>query len=506
MVSKVDRGPSWSVALACCFISGVLFGVYRSYGLLYSVLVDTLHINRSAAAWPFSLCMTVIHLTGPVSGVLNQRFTTRSIMFAGCSLAALGTMLCYTAHSIVEFTVYVGIVQGFGIGLTYVQSTAIINQYFDKYRSRANGICLSGGTMGAFFLSYLVEWSLRHLRMNTVFLILSVVTMTTFPICWLLKPFEYTKEEDKVDSYEKVVNIASIYLKGYDISPVVPTNCNNNITPLKFVTRDRRDSVLFNPMKQFGKLMIDAIKEIERKMSVGSLVEDKETKTTEDAANATKDKGENICSNVMDILRRPMFLMIASTHMAYFWSCITYMMIICDYASDKNIPVDKSVQLISAFSLGDLLGRLGSGWVMDKQLVSGKILALMSSVGIGVLLQMTTVTDDFVIFMVISCSLGLLSGLMNVLLNSLFCSYISPQKASLSFGLSCFLCGLVTLGRPAVVGYYRDSESGSYDGLLSVLGVISCAVGSLWLFEPCFRPFDKMAEDVIKDKPEAITS
>ena len=45
-------------------IQGTLFGAYRSYGLLYKVLLDQWHVSRSAASWPFSLCMTVIHLTG----------------------------------------------------------------------------------------------------------------------------------------------------------------------------------------------------------------------------------------------------------------------------------------------------------------------------------------------------------------------------------------------------------------------------------------------------------
>lgn len=107
--------------------------------------------------------------------------------------------------------------------------------------------------------------------------------------------------------------------------------------------------------------------------------------------------------------------------------------------------------------------------------------------GTGLLMQATTITGNFYAFFAISAVLGLLSGLINILLNILFCKYLGTERASLSFGLSAFFCGLVTLARPAVVGHFRDSKDGSYDGLLTVLGFVSVAAGALWLLEPMLK-------------------
>lgn len=163
------------------------------------------------------------------------------------------------------------------------------------------------------------------------------------------------------------------------------------------------------------------------------------------------------------------------------------MMVIVDYAHDKGLAVADAVQLISSFSGGDLIGRLGSGWLMDNKLVPLKYLALVSMLGTGLLMQATTITSDFVTFFAISAVLGLLSGLINILLNILFCKYMGTERASLSFGLSAFFCGLVTLARPAVVGHFRDSKDGSYDGLLTLLGLVSIVAGALWLLEPFLK-------------------
>ena len=69
-------------------------------------------ISRTEAAWPFSLCMTIIHLTGPVSGVLNSKLSIRVIYTIGCFLSTLGIGLCYFATNVSEISLYIGILQG----------------------------------------------------------------------------------------------------------------------------------------------------------------------------------------------------------------------------------------------------------------------------------------------------------------------------------------------------------------------------------------------------------
>lgn len=59
-----DQGWSWVIALSCCCINAIIFGIYRSFGVLYVALLQTYNVSRESAAWPFSLCLTVFHMTG----------------------------------------------------------------------------------------------------------------------------------------------------------------------------------------------------------------------------------------------------------------------------------------------------------------------------------------------------------------------------------------------------------------------------------------------------------
>jgi hypothetical protein len=179
-----------------------------------------------------------------------------------------------------------------------------------------------------------------------------------------------------------------------------------------------------------------------------------------------------------------MFLLIAITHMSYFWSSITYVMIVVDFARDKGMSVGSGVDMISAFSLGDLIGRLGSGFVLDRKVIPLQYVALTCSLGIGVLMNAAIIGHGYMSFMIISGLLGFLSGVIVALLNQLFCKYLGAEKAALAFGISAFMAGAVTTIRPLVVGSFRDQEDGSYDGLFMSLGVVSVMTGLLWFMEP----------------------
>lgn len=631
---------------------------------------------------------------------MNKYFSSRSISFVGCFLAALGVGLCYTATSVLQIILYIGIIQGFGIGLTYVQNNAITNQYFIKYRATANGISLSGGTIGSFALSYLVELCLKYYTLQEIFLILSAVILSTLPICTLMKPFqgvsqnilkelnssrnfspevlsvEALEEESseypnkiieysekltpeysekcfeekstgisvlplpeysnqgftitecslrrkltmsevaeieavrKVAEYqrrlseltpgdraiiakderkrikennEQVMKVAPIYLKSYKkfSNGLILTGSNSIMVPVNsnlsnnngFIRRQSLASTI-------QKTVVDITKNFERRVSSGcshlnqpakyrnkdkiphnqknnirsncnqvkvpngktvpnqepKVVNQSEAKYHHDrrlsrsytvnsrtAVLDFSDSESNISSTpthaqysyqdsyeekesvkklVMNILRNRMFILICLTHMAYFWSSITYTMIIVDFSLDKGISISQSVNLLNSFAAGDLIGRLASGWFMDNSIFPLQFLALFSTTGIGILLSVTTLANNYYFFLIISAILGLLSGTINILLNVLFCKYVGSDKAALAFGLSAFFCGLCTLGRPLVVGHFRDQIGGSYDGLFVTLGIITILIGSLWLFESCIKG---RSSDEEEEEPKTVS-
>ena len=271
--AKVDHGlQCWLVVASCSLINLILFGIYRSYALLYTALLEDYHISRTQASWPFSLCMTIIHLTGPVSGLLNSKFSIRTIYATGCFLSTLGIGLCYFAVKVTDISIYIGVIQGrcrdsrqcpdylfevtffsvkfigFGIGLTYVQSVAILSEYFTEKLGMANGISMAGGTVGPFILSPLLEFFLENYKLKVSYIMLTAITMLTIPLCIVLK---HNRKRTSSVSIRKVKFGSS---KSYDLQPAAPKqNASQPAADVKLDVSLQR----FQPLDELDARVLD---------------------------------------------------------------------------------------------------------------------------------------------------------------------------------------------------------------------------------------------------------
>ena len=450
----------------------------------------------------------------------------RSISFVGCFLSSFGVALCYLADKNIGIIIAgIGVIQGFGIGLTYVQNNAIINQYFVKYRATANGISLSGGTIGAFLISLVLESSLRRYELRDCFLILSGMTLLTLPFCLLLKPF---RSKDQVTEDGMMSVAAKHVMHSLSRSASVMSGRLSVISANQYYASNIQNSILNTVsltsgiyLKSYSKIkedpypdaLPDAFRNHPQPIlsyptpspaaavnSISRLTSMTEAVSTRASQSHPTD---SFATSVTRLMGDPMFLLIAVTHMSYFWASITYCMIVVDFAQDKGISVSDGLDLITAFSVGDLIGRLGSGFAMDKKVIPLKYVAMICSLGIGVLMNSAIIVHGYWLFILISGGLGFLSGVINVLLNQLFCKYVGSDKAALAFGVSAFLSGVVTTVRPIVVGSFRDQKDGSYDGLLITLGLTCVVTGLLWFLEPVIavRRQEKRNQHLLPEPP-----
>lgn len=85
----------------------------------------------------------------------------------------------------------------------------------------------------------------------------------------------------------------------------------------------------------------------------------------------------------VEILKNPMFLIIASNYSIFFLSYMTYLIVIVDYSLDLGVDRTDCVFLVSTFSIADLAGRLGSGWITDSGIVQRKHLMMGNMVIFG---------------------------------------------------------------------------------------------------------------------------
>ena len=153
------RGPfyGWYIAIS----GGLLFlfaGVALIYGfsvILPDIVADT-GWGAAAAGGVYGVLAAVTGLLSPVFGLLIDRFGPRSITVACSSLAGLGLCLFSQAESLLTYYLSFTLA-GFGFSVYYFSPNATLAHWFDKRRTLAMGVVVSGSALAGVFMPALGE-------------------------------------------------------------------------------------------------------------------------------------------------------------------------------------------------------------------------------------------------------------------------------------------------------------------------------------------------------------
>lgn len=152
------------------------------------------------------------------------------------------------------------------------------------------------------------------------------------------------------------------------------------------------------------------------------------------------------------IIKNPMFLVIASNYSVFFLSYMTYLIIIVDYSLDLGVDRTDSVFLVSTFSIADLCGRLGSGWITDSGILKRKHMMMANMLVVGGLLIATSFTTTYIEVTAVSVSCGLVVGINLILFYALLEEYLGLRQMPMAVGLMNFSIGIISLVTPILTG------------------------------------------------------
>ncbi|KFM81721.1 Monocarboxylate transporter 13, partial [Stegodyphus mimosarum] len=206
-----DRGWSWVVAFAACFNSLVLAGIFRTSGVLFVAFINTFGVTREEASWPVVVCISVLNLTGPFSGLLGQKYGIRPVAMAGALIATIGISSCYFTTSLRIITLLFGVVFGIGYGLVSTLMPVIVNFYFLNLRATANGIANSGSCFGSLILPPFFELLISTYGLSGCFLLTGGLVLHIAIASALLRPPPWLEKSRKET---RTLQIVSFYRKG----------------------------------------------------------------------------------------------------------------------------------------------------------------------------------------------------------------------------------------------------------------------------------------------------
>ena len=151
------------------------FGIAYSFGAFLLPISAELGAGRGATAGIFSLTTLALFGLGGLSGPAVDRFGPRRVLVVGAVSLGLGLLLTSRATSLWQAYLGHGVGVGLAVACAYVPLVAVVGGWFDRRRTVAVGVAVSGiglGTLaGAPIAAALVErvgWRDAYLMLAAV--------------------------------------------------------------------------------------------------------------------------------------------------------------------------------------------------------------------------------------------------------------------------------------------------------------------------------------------------
>lgn len=187
------------------------------------------------------------------------------------------------------------------------------------------------------------------------------------------------------------------------------------------------------------------------------------------------------------LLKNGMFYICGLSFVLLYIINVVYNSTILDFAVDKGASPGSAVSLISVFSVADLVARLATSAVMNRELGSKKILMIWIQASSGVLMLAAPYLVGYTATLVAALLLGSNLGSLYVLYIIIFEDYIGLHLVPWAFGIYSVAVALLALLMLAVISYCRDILM-SYDTFFQVMGLLCLLNVFFWAFaEPFFK-------------------
>ncbi|XP_060112472.1 monocarboxylate transporter 13-like [Heteronotia binoei] len=188
VVAAPDGGWGWMVVLAGFVQTALVFGVIRSFGVFFVEFVEYFRAPSSTVSWVVSLGVAVLQFASPVGSALSARYGARPVVMAGGFLSGLGLLLASFSTHLTHLYLSIGLLAGFGWALVFTPSMATVSRYFEKRRTLATGLAVSGTGISSLAFSPLFQYLVDSYGWRGALMLVAAMSLNLVVSGALLQP------------------------------------------------------------------------------------------------------------------------------------------------------------------------------------------------------------------------------------------------------------------------------------------------------------------------------
>lgn len=169
-------------AFASMFTVG---GVMYSFGAFFEPMAREFRTGQGLTSVLFSLMAFCVFTLGAVSGAVADRVGPRRVVLVGAAAMAAGLTVTALAPSFWLAAVAFGLGVGVGNACCYIPMVAAVGGWFERRRSLAIGIAVSGIGLGTLVVPPLATLLVGRLGWRQTYLALAMASLVVLVVCGL---------------------------------------------------------------------------------------------------------------------------------------------------------------------------------------------------------------------------------------------------------------------------------------------------------------------------------
>ncbi|EEC14964.1 uncharacterized protein LOC8037254 [Ixodes scapularis] len=159
-----------------------------------------------------------------------------------------------------------------------------------------------------------------------------------------------------------------------------------------------------------------------------------------------------------------------------------FLITIVDFANDCGIGAHDAVYFMTSFCVGDMLSRVITGLIADRGSIHLEFLVALAYVVQGISYECMCYMKSYFNLLILTLGIGVSHGTRIFLLPIFLTRSFGLRGLSVNLSVSTCICGVLTLIRPFVIGYFRDHQ-GAYKGLYHLICIANMILAVTWFIK-----------------------
>ncbi|NEM06125.1 MFS transporter [Geodermatophilus normandii] len=184
--ASVDSARSWVMVAAAFAAMFASFGIAYSFGAFLEPMAEEFGAGRGTTSVFFALTSLTYFGLGALSGVAVDRYGPRRVLLVGGIALGAGLAATSQAGELWIGLLTYGLGVGIGVACAYVPMVAVVSGWFERRRTLAIGVAVTGIGLGTLAVAPLAAALIEEVGWRNTHLLLGMAGAAVLVVCALV--------------------------------------------------------------------------------------------------------------------------------------------------------------------------------------------------------------------------------------------------------------------------------------------------------------------------------